>query len=268
MTTQAHVDGLTPLLLPTALVQAVEPAELTALIRRHLTEKADYARRGVDYAGLTTEIAPPLVAPARVRFRDVKTGKWIEGISEPKIDPNMLRLDLTVRAYEPCARKGHWGRQCGCKKRLTGMRSGPTNLLTNVFGKFTQAAIFGSTQTITDTGGTGRSVTKTVDGGTNSITGWAGTGATAATVADTNSQTSTETTTSVTVNAISGTGSSGSYTITFTVTATADRAYTECGLKTTTTTTPWTFLQARDTFSTLNVSNSGTLAVTYTLTNS
>jgi hypothetical protein len=120
MTTQAHVDGLTPLLLPTALVQAVEPAELTALIRRHLTEKAAYARRAVDAAGLTTQIAPPLVAPARVRFRDVQTGKWIEGISEPKIDPNMFRLDLTVQAYAPCARQAHWGRSCGCKKRLTG----------------------------------------------------------------------------------------------------------------------------------------------------
>jgi len=259
---------MTPILVPTDVARQLDPAELTGCLHRYLVEKAQYAVRGIDYGGLTSRLATPLARPARVRFRDVATGQWLEGVSEPKINPNYFRMDLCVKAFAPCRHKSHWGTVCGCKKRLEGMRTGPTNLLTNVFGKFTQAGMFGATQTITDTSSTGRSVTKTLDGGVATVTGWAGTGATAATVADTNSQTSTETTTSVTVNAISGSGSSGSYTITFTITATADRSYTECGLKSTTTSTSWIFLMARDTFTALSVSNSGTLAVTYTVTNS
>lgn len=221
-----------------------------------------------DVQGLTSVVAPPLIAPAHVRFRDVKTGEWIEGISEPKIDPNHWRIDLHVRAYAPCRREAHRGHSCGCKKKLTGERSGPANLCTNVFANWVRAGILGTTTTITDTGGTGRSVTKTVDGGVTTLTMSAGTGTTAATVADTNMQTQTETQTGVTVNAVSGSGSSGTFTVTATITATADRAYAEVGIKITTTTSSWVFLITHDSFSTLNVSSTGTLAVTYTFTNS
>jgi hypothetical protein len=249
----------------------------------------------IDRQGLTSVVRPVLATPVSVRFRDQATGQWLHGLSEPKIDPNHFRVHLDVRAYAPCKYQGtrrhgavRFFRQrggkvigwpvavddgsccdvCGTPRELVAVREGPANLCTNVFAKWVQAGILGSTQTITDVGGTGRSVTKTVDGGTATITGCAGTGGTAATVADTNLQTQTETTTSVTVNAVSGTGSSGTFTVTYTVTATADRAYQEVGLKITTTTTAWVFLITHDTFTTLNVSNTGTLATTYTFTNS
>src|SRR5262245_17960419 len=201
-------DDLTPILLPTALASQLDAGDLAGVIRRYLLEKDGYTARGVSYAGLTSQIVPPLVAPARVRFRDAQTGRWLEGVSEPKIDLNMFRMDLLVRAYDPCARKAHWGRAggCGCRKRLVGGRSGPANLLTNVFGNFVRTGILGTNTTITDATGTGRALTKTLDGGVNSLLGCAGTGVTSSTVADTNLQTQTETTSSVTVNTITGTG--------------------------------------------------------------
>lgn len=221
-----------------------------------------------DRSGLTSIVAPPLEAPAYVRFQDIKTGEWIEGRSEPKIDPNHFRIYLDVRAYAPCRFVAHRGRTCGCKKKLVGHRYGPANLCTNVFANLVQAAIMGQTTSITDTGGSGRSVTKTVDGGVATRTGAAGTGGTAATVADTALQTETETTSSVTINAVSGSGSSGTFTVTYTVTAGADRIYQEVGLRMTTTSSGWVFCITHDTFTALNVSNTGTLAVTYTFTNS
>ena len=219
--------------------------------------------------GELTSSSPPLEAPVYVRFRNLATGEWIEGLSEPKIDPNHFRIHLDIRAYAPCRFPQHRGRVCGCKKRLEGIRSGPANLCTNVFANLVRCGLLGTTTTVTDTGSTGRSVTKTLDGGGgNVLTGCAGTGGTTATVADVNMQTQTETQTSVTVNTVSGSGATGTFTVTFTITATADRAYQEVGIKTTTTTTAWVFLLTHDTFSTLNVSNTGTLAVTYTFTNS
>lgn len=196
---------------------------------------------------------------------EILSGLLSSGVMHPKID---------ITAYAPCRFENHrslalQGIHCKCKKVIIGKRQGIANLCTNVFANLIRAGLLGTTTTITDTGGSGRSVTKTLDGGGgNVLTGCAGTGATAATVADTNMQTQTETQTSVTVNTVSGSGSSGTFTVTFTITATADRAYTEVGLKTTTTSSAWVFLLCRDTFSTLNVSNTGTLAVTYTFTNS
>lgn len=263
------MDAYTPVMIPSALAGQVSPAEVAQLLRAHLTKKAEYAYRGIDYDGLTTIVAPPVVAPAHVRFKDPTTGLWLTGISEPKIDPNMLRLHLDLKAYAPCHNSRHHRPEgCGCKKKLTGIRTGPTNLATAVFAKFIQAAIMGQTTSITDTTSNSRSVTKTVDGGVNTRTGHAGTGGTAATIADVSMQTSTENTTSVTINATTGSGASGSFTTTYTVTATANRSYTEVGLVMTTTTTGWLFLITRDTFSSLSVSNGGTLAVTYTFTHS
>jgi|ERR1043166_744112 hypothetical protein len=255
-------------LLPADLAAQLRPEEFVHLVRQYMTRKAAMAYRGVDYAGLTTEMVAPVVAPARVGFRDVTTGQWIEGLSEPKIDPNHWRIDLNVHAYDPCRHKRHWGRECGCKKKLVGMREGPANLCTNVFANLVRVGLMGTNTTVTDATGTGRALTKTLDGGVNSMLGCAGTGGTAATVADTNMQTQTETQSSVTVNTVSGSGASGTFTVTFTITATADRAYTEVGLKAITTTTSWNFLLTHDSFSVLNVSNSGTLATTYTFTNS
>jgi len=227
-------------------------------------------RQPVNFAGLTSMGAAPLVAPVRVRFKDVQSGQWMEGLSEPKIDPNHWRIHLKVQAFAPCRFEAHRGRQCGCKKKLTGVREGPANLNTNVFANWVRAGILGTTTTITDTGGSGRSVTKTVDGGVVAASTLicAGTGATVAAVADTNMQTQTESVANPTVNAVAGSGSSGTFTVTGTVTATADRAYAECGIKITTTTTAWVFLICHDSFSVLNVSNTGTLAITYTFTNS
>jgi hypothetical protein len=256
--------------VPTDVARQLDPAELTGCLHRYLVEKAQYAVRGIDYGGLTSRLATPLARPARVRFRDVATGQWLEGVSEPKIDINDFRIDLTVKAFDPCRFKSHWGRACGCQKRLIGVREGPANLLTNVLANLIRAGILGTTTTITDTGGTGRSVTKTLDGGAVSASTLicAGTGGTSATVADTNMQTQTESQANPTINTVSGSGASGTFTVVGTITATADRAYSECGIKIQTTTTSWVFLIAHDSFSVLNVSSSGTLQITYTFTNS
>ena len=185
-----------------------------------------------------------------------------------KIVTGFQHAALRIVAYAPCRHVAHHGKICGCKKKIIGVRELPVNLCTNVYANIVRCSLLNTNTTVTDTGGTGRALTKTFDGGGNTLTMCAGTGATGATVADTNMQTQTETQTSVTVNTVTGSGSSGTFTVTATITATADRAYTEVGLKTTTTTTAWVFLLTRDTFSVLNVSNSGTLAVTYTFTNS
>ncbi len=84
---------------------------------------------------------------------------------------------------------------------------------------------------------------------------------TAATVIDNALGAQTETQ-SATINAWSGTGSSGTFTVTATITAGADRAYAEVGLRVTV--NAHLYLICRDVFSVLNVSNTGTLAVTYT----
>jgi hypothetical protein len=267
MSSVVEKDAMTPFLLPTLLADQLDAHEFAALTRDYLLRKQGYAKRGVDYGGLTSVLAPPVVAPARVRFKDVRTGEWIEGGSEPKIDCNATRIDLLLQAYDPCPRKAHWGKVCRCKKTLVGMREGPANLLTNVYANLVRVGILGTNTTVTDATGAGRALTKTMDGGVASLLGCAGTGVTAATVADTNMQTQTETQASVTVNTVSGAGATGTYTVVFTITATAPRSYTECGIKAITTTTAWNFLVAHDSFSALSVSTSGTLAVTYSITN-
>ena len=115
MSSTVEKGPMTPFLLPTLLAEQLDANEFAALTHRYLLEKQGYARRGVDYGGLTSLVAPPVVAPARVRFKDVHTGKWIEGVSEPKIDLNSFRMDLTVHAYEPCDNTDHWGIPGGCQ---------------------------------------------------------------------------------------------------------------------------------------------------------
>lgn len=258
-------------LLEPALAAVVTPQELAQCMREYLTKKAAYEARGVSYGGLTTRLDAPLVDASVVRFQD-EHGQWIQGRSEPKIDPNHFRIDLAVHAYAPCPEHGPLGMACDCAKVLTGLREGPANLCTNVFANLVRVGILGVATTVTDTTGAGRALTSAMDGAINQAAGGrigcAGTGGTAATVADTNMQTQTETQTSVTVNTVSGSGASGTFTVTYTITATADRAYQEVGIKVVTTTNAWNFLVTHDSFSTLNVSSSGTLSVTYTFSNS
>ena len=209
---------------------------------------------------------------AYTRFFDTKTGEWIEAISEPKIDPNHFRIHLKVEAFAPCKNPLHRiaGVQCDCpreEKELIGVREGPTNLCTNAFAAFVQSGILSTApaNTVPDTGNTARTLSK--EQAHTALTGRAGTSSTAAAVTDYHLITETETQASVTVNANPTTGTtSGTFTVTFTITAGADRLYTEVGL--TVVQQTWTFLITRDVFTGLNVSNTGTLAVTYTFTNS
>ena len=145
---------------------------------------------------------------------------------------------------------------------LAGIRHKENDLATAQFAQLIQANILDTAETITDTGGTGRSVTANSAATVPTIA--AGTTGTAATVSDTALGTETETQTTVTVNTYSGSGSSGTFTVTGTITAGSARAYQEVGLKVTV--GGHVFLICHDTFSTLNVSSGGTLAVTYTLT--
>ena len=191
--------------------------------------------------------------PVRVRFKN-KHGEWIEGISEPQIDQNHFRIHLKVEAFDPDG-------------NLTGMREGPANLCVNGFAAFVQANILNNapTNNIKDTGGTLRAIA--ANSAQSALTGRAGTNATAAAVTDNALGTETETQATVTVNANPTTGTtSGTFTVTYTITAGADRAYTEVGLSVTNAT--HVMLLTHDVFTALNVSNTGTLAVTYTFTNS
>ena len=199
-------------------------------------------------------ISQPFDNHARIQFFDKNTGEIMEGISEPKLDLNHFRIHLNVRAFEPHG-------------TLTGEYDGPSNLLTNQFAAFVQQQILNNdaTNNPKDTGGTQRNTSTGT--ATSALTGRAGTNATPAAVTDFVLGTETETQASVTVNANPTTGTtSGTFTVTFTITAGADRVYTEVGL--TIVKETWTFLLCHDVFTGLNVSNTGTLAVTYTFTNS
>lgn len=135
------------------------------------------------------------------------------------------------------------------------------DLATKQLAQMIMALILGNTQTISDTSGSGHSIANNT--ATSAVTVLTGTAGTAATVLDTALGTQTETGTG-TVNAYSGSGSSGAFTVTSTITATADRAYQEVGLRITVGGN--TYLLCHDTYTTVNVSNTGTLAVTYTIT--
>lgn len=159
-----------------------------------------------------------------------------------------MRIHLDVKAYDPDG-------------SLVGHVCKDDDLATKQFAQFVMALMLNSTQSINDTTNTTRSIANA--SATTAPTVLAGTSGTAATVLDYALGAQTETA-SGTVNAYSGSGSSGSFTVTASVTATATRAYQEVGLRVTNGGN--TFLVCRDTFSTLNVSNGGTLSVTYTIT--
>lgn len=134
-------------------------------------------------------------------------------------------------------------------------------LATKQFAQLVQLNILDTAETITDTTGTGNALT--VNNAATAPTIAAGTGTTAATVTDHVLQTQTETVAG-TINAYSGSGASGTFTVTGTITAGANRAYAEVGLLVTV--GAKTYLICHDSFSVLNVSTSGTLQVSYTLT--
>jgi creatinine amidohydrolase/Fe(II)-dependent formamide hydrolase-like protein len=92
----------------------------------------------------------------------------------------------------------------------------------------------------------------------------AGTSGTTATVADHALGTQTETVTAVTSTTFTGSGSSGTVMVTGTITAGSARAYQEVGIEVTVGSN--IYLLTHDTFTTLNVSSGGTLAVTYMFT--
>ena len=191
-----------------------------------------------------------------------------------KLGTGPLQAKIRVVAYAPCRLAAHRQRarldktDCDCKDRkVIGVREGMANLCTNVFASFVQANILNQApaNNQSDTGGSSRAITANT--AMSSLTGEAGTSATTAAVTDTKLGTATESQASVTVNANPTSGTtSGTFTVTFTITAGADRAYAEVGLYVTKQT--FVFCITRDTFSVLNVSNTGTLAVTYTFTNS
>lgn len=175
-----------------------------------------------------------------------------------------VKVKVKLEAFAPCPEHGPQGIPCTCMHKpehSLGVREKDDDLFTKQFAQFVQALIFNSTQTIADTSNATHSVANA--SATTAPTILAGTSGTAATVTDVALGTQTETVAG-TVNAYSGSGASGSFTITGTIVATADRAYQEVGLRVTNGGN--SYLVCHDTFSTLNVSNTGTLAVTYTLT--
>ena len=176
--------------------------------------------------------------------------------------PGGCQVGLRIEARAPCPTHAPKGEVCRCMKPFKVVERDA--LATKQFAQMVRALVLTGTEssTVKDTGGTSRTVSNA--SATSAVTIRAGTTGTAATVTDFALGTETETQASTTINTYSGSGSSGSFTVTGTITAGADRAYAEVGLSMVNGGN--TFLICHDTFSTLNVSNTGTLAVTYTLT--
>jgi hypothetical protein len=150
---------------------------------------------------------------------------------------------------------------------ITGVYDNPYDIGVKALAQFLQSNIFDTAETITDVTNTGRSIS--ANSASTAIYINAGTGTTAAAFTDYKLTTTSSTYNSNgsysqagTVNAIS----SNTFTITATITNNSGStiAYSEVGLSNTAAT--YQFLLSHDVFTALNVSNNGTLAVTYTLT--
>lgn len=241
--------------------------------------------------GFSARASASVGEPVRLTFRDAK-GQLIQGMSEPV--PRHAIITLRVEAWNPCGFHRVQNRKeqakglplSLCVKRkfkardranrrctgpiLSGVREGPANLATKQWAQFNQVLILASSQTIADTGAVGRAITNGTATGTLNLV--AGTGSAAATDTDTNLQaqsTGTNGSQAGTVTAYVSGGTSGTFTITATITNTSGAAiaYRECGVEITVGGN--VFLLAHDIFAAaLNVSNNGTLALTYTITNS
>lgn len=168
-----------------------------------------------------------------------------------------IRVRLELEGFDPCIH--HAPLPCSCKKKSVGKRCKEHDLATKQLGQLIQLNILATNETIKDTSAANNA--ETANTAASAPTILAGTGGSAATVIDNALGTQTETQ-AATINAWSGTGSSGTFTVTGTITAGADRAYIEVGLRVTV--NAHLYLVCRDAFTTLNVSNTGTLATTYT----
>ncbi len=176
-------------------------------------------------------------------------------------DRGRVKVHLHVEARDPCP--VHKGRPCECEKPLVGVYDGP-DLATKQFSQLIQLNILATNETIKDTSAVNNA--ETANAAASAPTILAGTGSTAATVGDNAMQTQTETVAGTVTAYVGGAGTSGTFTVTGTITAGADRAYAEVGLRCTV--NAHLYLICHDVFSVLNVSSSGTLAVTYTITDS
>lgn len=172
-----------------------------------------------------------------------------------------MRVKLEVEGFEPCLL--HAPESCDCPKVSVGKYCNDGDLTTQQFAQFVLANIFATTQTpVKDTSNTSRNIPANT--AASAVTIVSGTNTTAATVTDVVMGTAAETVAAAMSAYTSTSSTGGTFTITGTVTATTARAYTEVGIDITAAT--FTFLLCHDTFSVLNVSSSGTLAVTYTIT--
>jgi hypothetical protein len=169
--------------------------------------------------------------------------------------PQGIRVKLNIKAYEPCS--VHGDQPCACEKKLVGEVEKEHDLTCKALAQLIMLNILHSAQIITDTSNTGNS--ESVNTACTSPLIAAGTSGTSATFADHVLGTETET-----VSATVGSISSNTFAVTGTITAGANRAYQEVGIRVTA--NSHLYLLTHDTFSTLNVSNTGTLAVTYTFT--
>ena len=180
------------------------------------------------------------------QFKDA-SGKYISGVSEPI--PRHFSVYLKVEAFDE-----HGYR--------TAVREGPSNMTLKQFAQFVQANILNTAETITDTGGTGRSISANTSSATINIV--AGTNTTAATFTDNklgSQSAGSSGSQAATVNAISG----QSFTVTATITNSSGLSinYAEVGIQNTAAT--FVFQLCHDVFTAVTVSNNGTLAVTYTI---
>jgi copper homeostasis protein CutC len=155
-----------------------------------------------------------------------------------------------------------------CPDSIVGVYENTNDLSTNQFAGWIINNILDTAQTIKNTSGTG--IAETVNKAVSTLTIVAGTGTTAASVADYTLQTPVSGSSGSIAGTVSYTapssGTSGSFTVTGTITNSSGNtiAYSEVGMTISDGTN--TFLIAHDVFSALNVSNGGTLAVTYTAT--
>jgi hypothetical protein len=158
---------------------------------------------------------------------------------------------------------------------ITGTYCNENDLITQQFAQFAILNIFNqlATLTVTDTTNTARSIVGT-PATITALTIVGGTGATAASVTDyviqtAASTTGTSSTVAATVNwVVESSGVSGSFTITGTFTNTSGSTITYSELALYVTNAAHLFAITHDVFTGVAVSNTGTLAITYTLTNS
>lgn len=162
---------------------------------------------------------------------------------------SQMKVKVRLEAWSPPDKDG--------VRHLEGVREKKKDLATKQFAMLIQLNILNTGETIRDTSNATHAESANTACTVPTIS--AGTSGTAAAFADFALGTETETV-GAAVNSISG----SAFTVTGTVTAGANRAYQEVGLKVTCNT--HIYLICHDTFSTLNVSNGGTLAVTYTIT--